>query len=286
MTGQQFDPDFIRELRQRIDAKQAELESEPAETGLVPLVLQCAMSACKNGRHCLDHLRRPRKGDPAIQPGQCRDCGTVLFDLPRPGRLNYGDLEAILTACSQQQSELIRAHYWHVQIDQWAFNQARRLGLVEVRRRVAAAVTEAMTSADSWAGRAASYHRKIVAYAQHATATCCRRCAAYWHGLPADPSVLPTGEQLTHVVAAALAWVEIRLADLPAEGEAHVPHISATDMPSPERVSELDDAVFEALGHGQDPVGLLVSVGSLLQIKPSRGRLLIQRQMPLHGYDE
>ena len=282
MTVQRYDSGFIRELRERIEIRQAELDAGPAETGLVPLALQCAMSACKNGRHCLDHLRRPRKGDPMVHPGQCRDCGAMLFDLPGPGGRNYGDLEAIFETCSEQQSELIRAHYWHVQIDQWAYNQARRLGLNEVRQRVAATVTAAMTSTDSWAGRAAPYHKNIVAYAQHATATCCRRCAAYWHGLPPETSEPPTQGQLDHVVSAALAWVEVRLADLPTEGENHVPHIRAKDMPSPDRMSELDDSVFEALGHGQDPVGLLVPVSSLLEIKPSRGSLLIQRQLPLN----
>ena len=283
MTGQHFEPEFIKMLRERIESTHARLGNGPAETGLVPLELKCAMSACKNGRHCLDHLRKPRKGEKATPPGACRDCGTQVIDLPGPGGRRYGDLEELISTCTEQQSELIRAHYWHVQIDQWAYNQARRLGLDEVRRRVADAVTDAMTRNDAWTSRGASYRKNIVPYAQHATATCCRRCAAYWHGLPANPAEAPSQKQLEHVVSAALGWVELRLDGLPVLGESNVPNITSAELPTGERLTELDDVIFEALGHGEDPVGLLLPVNSLLEIAPARSSLLVKRQFPIDG---
>jgi hypothetical protein len=283
MSFQEFDPDFIRELQRRIASKQAQLNSGPAEAGLVPLQLTCAMTACKHGRHCLDYLRRPHKGDSPVQPGQCRDCGTNVAELPALGGRRYGDVGELLETCSGQQSELIRAHYWHVQIDQWAYNQARRLGLREVRGRVEAAVTTAMTRNDMWAGRGAAYSQNIVAYAQHATATCCRRCAAYWHGLSPDSAVPPSQRQLDHVISAALSWVELRLTDVPLDAETNVSRILTSDLPSHDRVLELDDALFEALGNGRDPVGLLVPVGSSVEVTRRRSGLLVKRALPAAG---
>lgn len=41
--------------------------------------------------------------------------------------------------------------------------------------------------------------------AQHATATCCRRCLAKWHGIPAGRPL--SEEEQSHVVAAIARWL-------------------------------------------------------------------------------
>jgi len=46
--------------------------------------------------------------------------------------------------------------------------------------------------------------------AQHATATCCRRCLARWHGIPAGRTL--TDDEITWIVDVPAAW----LGDAPA----------------------------------------------------------------------
>lgn len=179
-----FDPELISELRSKIYSTKEALDARPAELGLVPLKIKCLMASCGHGRHCLDHLRRPSNPDVPVSPGSCRDCAAPVVIMPETHQ--YGDPDELISTCLNQQHELIRAHYWRVPIDLWAYNQALRLGRAELGRRIKQQVEYAMTSTDVWAGRAAPYSKSIIGYAQHATATCCRSCAAYWHGLPRD----------------------------------------------------------------------------------------------------
>lgn len=280
MTDYPFDPEFIERLREQIQIKQEELSAGPAGPGMVPLKIACTMTSCSHGRHCLDHLRQPRKDQDPTAPGSCRDCGVPVVDLPSFVDLNYGDPELLIATSVNQQHELIRAHYWHVPIDQWANNQALRLGRKELHRRVEQQVLKAMTSTDIWAGRAAPYSRNIIAYAQHATGTCCRSCAAYWHGLPRDRDVAPTDEQLKHVVWAARSWVDIRLHDLPDLGQT-VDGIARSTLPGDLEISELDDSLMSQLSDGADPAGLVAPEATQLQITPARGALVIARSISL-----
>ncbi|MER7609738.1 DUF4186 family protein [Nocardioides sp. NPDC127503] len=278
MSAYPFDPDLIEQLRQKIASKHEELSSGPAPPGMVPLKIVCTMTSCNHGRHCLDHLRRPHKYSGEVAPGNCRDCGAPVTTMPGAGDLRYGDPDQLASTLESQQHELIRAHYWHVPIDEWAYNQALRLGKTELLHRIEKAVVAAMTSTDAWAGRAAPYTKNIVAYAQHATATCCRNCGAYWHGISRDQSVAPTTEQLNHTVWAAQAWLNIRLPDLPEFGR-EVPAIRRANLPGTDRVSMIDDQVMDKLTAGTDPTGLVVPDDTHLSITAARGSLVVARMI-------
>ena len=45
---------------------------------------------------------------------------------------------------------------------------------------------------DAYDGRQTKLEGNVLFYAQHATATCCRRCAWYWYGIPRDRELTPT----------------------------------------------------------------------------------------------
>lgn len=265
------DPAVIEEIRRQLDRMQEKIATEPAGAGLVPLRIGCVMSSCKNGRHCLDHIRKPRPGYPATEPGRCRDCGVYVADLPEPGGRRYGDPGEVIETCIAVQTELIRAHYWHVPIDQWALNQARRLGRRELHQRVAEAVTTALVNPGAFSGRGASYDKKIVSYAQHATASCCRTCAAYWHGLPLDGP--PSTAQLRHVITAAATYLDLRLPNLPNDPEswASVGSIRRKMLPSSADLLRIDDAVVENLLRGCDPAGIVRSADTTLQLVSGHG---------------
>jgi hypothetical protein len=279
MKGQDIAPELIEAVRQQIAAMKQEIAAEPAGAGLVPLEIKCAMTSCQHGRHCLDHIRRPRAGELLMAPGSCRDCGSPVVSLPEPGGRKYGDDEEVLRTCTDQQSELIRAHYWQVPIDQWAYNQALRYGKLELVRRLERQVSAAMDPDNSFAGRGASYSGKIVAYAQHATATCCRRCAAYWHGTPAADGPEPlTTAQLRHLIKVARTYIDVRLPDL-YELPAAVAAIHRQDLFGPGERASIDEAVFDELVAGRDPVGVVVPIGTSIDVEPARQHLLISRRI-------
>jgi hypothetical protein len=63
-------------------------------------------------------------------------------------------------------------------------------------------------------GRQTPYRGHPVFVAQHATATCCRRCLAKWHGVAAGADLTPAEQQ--YVVEVILRWIGRELAT-PAE---------------------------------------------------------------------
>lgn len=271
MNTSTADSALIDELRREIQAKYDELAASPADPGLIPLKIKCVMASCKHGRHCLDYLRRPRKGDGVTEPGDCRDCGAHILDFPDVEGRRYGNLQEIVATSLDQQNELIRAHYWHVPIDLWAFKQAQRLGRRELLRRAAERVRTALTRTDAYAGRCTPYHGDVIAYAQHATAGCCRRCATYWHGLPNDSS--PAPHHINHVIYLVRAYLDIRLPDLPEDPEppASVGVVTKAMQPDDRRTRELDTQVATLLVAGTDPTGLLQPLNSTLELDDARG---------------
>jgi Domain of unknown function (DUF4186) len=54
-------------------------------------------------------------------------------------------------------------------------------------------------------GKQTPFRGHPVFIAQHATATCCRKCLSKWHGIPAGK--LLTADEQDHVVAATDRWL-------------------------------------------------------------------------------
>ena len=57
-------------------------------------------------------------------------------------------------------------------------------------------------------GRQTPYRGHPVFVAQHATATCCRRCAGKWHGIEAGSTM--SDEEVTATVEIICSWLELR----------------------------------------------------------------------------
>ena len=55
--------------------------------------------------------------------------------------------------------------------------------------------------------------QNIIYYAQHATATCCRKCIKYWHGIPYDRALEPA--EALYLQELIIKYIENRLPDLP-----------------------------------------------------------------------
>src|SRR5256885_7482495 len=86
---------------------------------LKPLKIKCTSSNCGAGLHC---FRQTKKMAETKQGGRCRYCGADLVDWKRVHRKDKQDADNTFRMLKY---ELIRHHFWHLEIDQKAVNHAR-----------------------------------------------------------------------------------------------------------------------------------------------------------------
>ena len=184
---------------------------------LEPLKVTCTSSDCDNDLHCFKATRQMKKAD---EVGQCRSCGIELVDWDRIHQQDLSDAEYTFEALKH---ELIRHHFWHVEIDQKAINYAERKGIsgleLAVPRRIRSSVG---SGGNPYDGRQTPMEGSgnPIHFAQHATATCCRKCLEYWHDIP--PSIDLNDEQVEYLSKLVMLFIKDRLPDLEYEG-VHVP---------------------------------------------------------------
>lgn len=207
--------------------------------------IRCGSSDCASNLHCYQLARRlaakkTRKGvasdggatvadRASMSSGRvdrvCRECGECLVDWRRLGRRSLRDAEYTIAALK---TEMIRHHYWkHVRPSPRAVNYARRKGINGMRDTLAHHLQNRIGDAhpyrDGWQtpydGDGGS---SILAYAQHATASCCRKCIEQWHGVPQGVPLPP--DVLGYLSELALRYVRHLIPDLAVEGR-HVPPI-------------------------------------------------------------
>lgn len=178
--------------------------------GLKPLKMTCTSTDCENGLHCFRQKTRR-----APLHGRCRSCGADLIDWPRVHERQLSDAQHTFAAL---RNERIRHHYFHVEIDQRAVNYARRKGfrgLAEaMRRRLRSSVGPAQPFRD---GTQTPKDGNACCYAQHATASCCRKCIEEWHRIPRGREL--TDAEVDYLAELGLLYIRERLPVLTENGE-------------------------------------------------------------------
>jgi hypothetical protein len=176
--------------------------------------IKCSSTDCKSGLHCF--IVTKKKVEAAlVLKGSCQTCGAGgIVDWERVRKRDPADLKYTLEALK---NEFIRHYFWCVvEIDQHAINHARRKGrlmmLEEAKKRITKSVGAEKNYRENfqtpWKGRA-------VYYAQHGTATCCRRCIEQWHGI--EPGRDLTNEEVAYLSSLVTYYIDQRipLSDLP-----------------------------------------------------------------------
>jgi Domain of unknown function (DUF4186) len=183
------------------------------------LDITCTSVDCDN-EASPTHCFKPKQGQPG-PPGTCRECGVELIDWSRVHERNRQDVANTFSAL---ENETFRKHMFHVEVPEKVRELALKRGSAELRSRTERAVRAALSkprSQNPYDGRQTpretSSSARIQHYAQHATATCCRTCLSYWHGIPADDEL--TDEQLGYCADLAWEYVERRLGPLPVEDD-------------------------------------------------------------------
>jgi len=144
-----------------------------------PLGMKCTNTDCEHGLHYF----KPTKKHPL---GKCRHCGAAPINWDR---LHKQDIRDVAHTIGALQNEYIRHQMWQVAMDNEALRKARELGLDGLRLAVERRIrTKSFSGVPHpvYDGRQTPMHGNVIYYAQHATATCCRKCMHYWHGIPQD----------------------------------------------------------------------------------------------------
>lgn len=176
--------------------------------------VKCTDSDCERNLHSFLRVG-PR--DQTYRNGPCRECGVDLIDW---GRLDRHDLSDVAHTIACLKHELIRHSYWHRPVDQKAINHAKRKGREGLRVAAEQRLEKSVGPSRSEIfrdGTQTKLHGNILHYAQHATATCCRKCIEAWHGIPREQPL--TSTEMGYMVELVMLYVNERMPYLTANGE-------------------------------------------------------------------
>jgi hypothetical protein len=178
------------------------------------LNIGCNDADCKSGLHCFkatDEMVAINK------TGRCRECGVDLIDWPRVHQRNVNDVQNTFFSLKK---EKVRHYFWHRELGQKAINHAKRKGRSGLRQRVRKHLETCIAPSAPWHDGFQTPMTDIpanaFAYGQHATATCCRKCLEYWHGIPQGVRV--TAPDLDYLTELVCLYIEDRIPDLTENG--------------------------------------------------------------------
>jgi hypothetical protein len=142
--------------------------------------ITCKSTDCDNDKHCY----RPKRGqwkDDGIR-GECQVCGDTSVDMSVTRALDASDPDAIFAELGR---EFIRDRFLHACIDEKGRRQIRREGVAGLKARARRHLQSRIgQKPNDWDGRQTPMEGSVLNLAQHATATCCRKCFYYWYGIP------------------------------------------------------------------------------------------------------
>ena len=178
----------------------------PSNVKPAPLAVKCTDTACDQGLHCFKQLKRMMPDE----RGRCRECGADLIDWDRVHQRNIHDATHTF---AMLRFELIRHAFFHQPFDEIAVNHAKRKGrqrlLEAARHRLQKYLAPANPPRD---GQQTPFTKNAIFYAQHATATCCRRCLEYWHNLPMGREL--SEDEIEYCLQLVGLFLRFRLPDL------------------------------------------------------------------------
>ena len=170
------------------------------------LAVKATSHDCAQGLH--SYVRWKPRGQSYRSEG-CRACGAQLVDWRRLDQHDIGDIEYTV---SSLQHELIRREFWNKPLDEKAINHAKRKGLVGLRLATAHRLRKYLgrpRSELSRDGMQTPFAGNVIFYAQHATATCCRKCVEAWHGIDREQPLTPG--HVSYMTELVMHFVERRL---------------------------------------------------------------------------
>ena len=195
------------------------------------LGMTCTSTKCEQDQHYFGPSQRKKKKPVAESlseerekystdvedhhtPGCCAECGAVRVDWERLHKRNLADVaytvDSLKFGCWQK-------HWWDKDIDNKAMQKARNFGQVELRQEAKQRLLKKVAPAKIFRdGIQTPFSDKAIFYAQHATATCCRKCMSCWHGI--SPGREMTEDEIEYCLDLIMTYIDARLPFLTKEG--------------------------------------------------------------------
>lgn len=179
---------------------------------LPPLNVKCTDADCESDLHCFKFLKRKMSPE---DHGACRYCGVKLVDWDRLHARHDMDIENTFNSLKL---ELIRHHFWHKAVDLKAELHARRKGKTALAAAAKSRLQTSIGKANPYRdGQQTPMEGNIIYYAQHATATCCRTCIEYWHGIEKGRELTDT--EISYMHELVMRYISDRMPSLLDEPE-------------------------------------------------------------------
>jgi hypothetical protein len=170
-----------------------------------PLKVSCGDTDCDKDKHCFRPNRRKKDWQKTYQ-GACQDCGKQLVDWDR---IKGRDLKDVARTFGDLQHEYIRHVFFCAPFDEASVTQAARLGVEGLRARVRPLLASKIGPEKIFRdGTQTRKEGSAIHYAQHATATCCRKCLEYWHGIERGHELTPA--ELDYCEGLVQAYLDLR----------------------------------------------------------------------------
>lgn len=143
--------------------------------------ISCIKKDCEADLHCY----RPKRGGWEDPSGECQGCGDRTVDWDRVRRRDISDFAALE---QELRHEWIRYHFWTKPLDTKSIEKLASTTLPEMQEAVRTLLRRKIGIARPFRDgmQTPILDEKLsghpIYYAQHATATCCKKCAYYWWG--------------------------------------------------------------------------------------------------------
>ena len=180
-------------------------------TKLAPLKVFCTTADCANGLHAFRPSRDMRGTE---LEGACRECRQHLIPWDQ---VHARDINDVGRTFASLRVELIRHYFWHIPMPQRAVDYATRKGWAGLRERIPKQLRSLVGGNEPfWDGRQTpredSNSVNAIHIAQHATASCCRKCIEVWHGIPQGREL--NSPEIGYLSELALRYLQERLPNL------------------------------------------------------------------------
>lgn len=176
---------------------------------LKPLTVHCSDTRCEANLHCFGPNRRKRDWQKTYK-GQCQSCGKELVDWKKVRKNDISDVKGTFKELSR---EYIRHVFFHADFDIKSMEEARELGMAALKARVRPLLQKKIGPKKIFRdGTQTKKGGSAIHFAQHATATCCRKCLEYWHGIERNRDL--TKEELDYCEGLVLAYLDSRSTEL------------------------------------------------------------------------
>lgn len=175
--------------------------------------ITCLSHECKMDLHCFKRDRRKKiNRNKTYRNGDCVGCGVNMIDWKRIDKKNLDDSEYLF---SSLKLELSRKVFWEKPFDDKAIKKVGNKTFSELKMDVENILRKKLISSTKKQFRDGIQTKEegnVIFYAQHATATCCRKCLEEWYDIDRNKKL--DENNLKFLIEIVMIYLKKRLAHL------------------------------------------------------------------------